>query len=132
MPDDFVVFNTTLNAVYRFVRQATDSWYKYFRQGSIWSFVDNVGEDSVFAEYSDKTNEIYQRHKRVSIDEDSHGPLRITVAVPDSSPDVQMAVGLQEIWKQFQRDTSVRERAAAVRWFAEWTEIKNSSGSQDR
>ena len=120
MPEDFVLFNMTMNSVYRYVLQKKDSWHKYVRSGSVWSFIDNVGEDTAYADYIDKENEVYQRHKRGGVEFDDRGPLRISVTVPEGSPDIQMVVALRQIWSEFTRDTSAGERAAAARWFIEW------------
>lgn len=122
MPEDFVLFNQTMIFVYRYVLQKKDSWHKYVRAGSTWSFIDNVGEDTVYSDYIDKENEVYHRHKRGGVEFDDRGPLRISVTVPESSADIQMVVAMRQVWNEFTRDTSVSERAAAARWFMEWVD----------
>ncbi len=120
MPEDFVLFNMTMNSVYRYVFQKKDSWHKYVRSGAVWSFIDNVGDETAHADYYDKENEVYQRHKRIGIEPDARGPLRITVTVPESPPDIQMVVAMREVWREFTRETSAEDRAAAARWLMEW------------
>ena len=63
MPEDFVVFSTERNSIFRFIRVGPDYWEKHIRRDAGWQFHDNVGDESAKDAFDCGYNEVFFRHK---------------------------------------------------------------------